>query len=124
VDERSFGITGERQTVNTDLRFTKIYPASRGIKFPWSKKPVKLPNDLNLNLTVGLASERRITKRPRFEDLVEVDNKRLSVSSGTTYNFTQSISGGFNLGFRQAKDLKTQITSRGITIAFNGQFRF
>jgi uncharacterized protein YdeI (BOF family) len=124
VDERSFGIIGERQTVNTDIRFTKIYPASRGIKFPWSKKPVKLPNDLNLNLTVGLASERRIRKQPRFEDLVEVDNKRLNVTSGTTYNFTQSISGGFNLGFRQTKDVKTQITSRGITIALNGQFRF
>jgi len=124
VDERSFGITGDRQTVNTDIRFTKIYPASRGIRFPWNKKPVKLPNDLNLNLTFGMGSDRKVTKRPRFEDLVELDTKRFNVSSGTTYNFTQSISGGFNLGFRNDKDLKTQITRRGITIAFNGQFRF
>jgi hypothetical protein len=49
---------------------------------------------------------------------------RLSLTSGTTYNFTQSISGGFNLGYRQNKDLKTEITTRGITIALNGQFRF
>ena len=79
---------------------------------------------MNLNLTVGLGSDRKVTKRPRFEDIVELDNKRLNVTSGTTYNFTQSISGGFNLGFRQSKDLKTEITTRGITIALNGQFRF
>ena len=124
VDDRSFGIVGERQSVNTDIRFTKIFPASRGIRFPWSKKAMKLPNDLNLNLTVGLASDRKITKQPSFPDLVELDTQRLSVTSGTTYNFTQSISGGFNLGYRNNKDLKTQITTRGITIAFNGQFRF
>ncbi|TMQ64819.1 MAG: cell surface protein SprA [Candidatus Eisenbacteria bacterium] len=124
LDQRSFGIVGERQSVNTDIRFTKIFPASRGIRFPWSKKAMKLPNDLNLNLTVSLASDRKITKQPQFPDLVELDTQRLSVTSGTTYNFTQSISGGFNLGYRNNRDLKTQITSRGITIAFNGQFRF
>ncbi len=124
VDDRSFGVIGDRQTVSTDVRFTKIFPASRGIRFPWSKRPVKLPNDLNLNLTVGMGTDRKVTKRPFFEDLVELDTRRLSVTSGTTYNFTQSISGGFNLGFRNNKDLKTNITTRGITIALNGQFRF
>src|SRR5881396_609345 len=127
VDERSFGIIGERQTVNTDIRFTKVYPASRGIRFPWSKHPVKLPNDLNLNLTFGMGSDRKVTKRPQIidlttgrpvKDLVELDTQRFNVTSGTTYNFTQSISGGFNLGFRNDKDLKTRITRRGITIAF------
>lgn len=124
VDDRSFGVIGDRQSVNTDIRFTKVFPASRGIRFPWSKHPVKLPNDLNLNLTLGMGTDRKVTKRPQFEDIVELDTQRLSVTSGTTYNFTQAISGGFNLGFRQSKDLKTEITTRGITIAFNGQFRF
>jgi hypothetical protein len=124
VDELLFGAIGDRQSVNTDIRFTKVFPASRGIKFPWNKKPVKLPNDLNLNLNVTLGSDRKITKRESLPDIVEIDNQRLNVTSATNYNFTQSISGGFNLGFRQNKDLKTEITTRGITIALNGQFRF
>jgi hypothetical protein len=48
----------------------------------------------------------------------------LNVTSGSTYNFTQAITAGFNLGFSQTKDLKTAITQRGITVALNGQFRF
>jgi hypothetical protein len=46
------------------------------------------------------------------------------VGSGTTYNFTPSITGGFDLAFRQTKDYKQNLTQRGITISVNGQFRF
>jgi len=53
----------------------------------------------DLNLTVSLASDRNHEAAP-VPDLVELDTQRLSVTSGTTYNFTQSISGGFNLGYR------------------------
>jgi hypothetical protein len=56
--------------------------------------------------------------------LVETDTQRLNVGSGTTYNFTPSITGGFDLAFRQTKDYKSAITQRGITIAVNAQFRF
>jgi hypothetical protein len=124
IDSRVSGATSDQQTASTDIRFTKIFPASRGIKFPWSKVPVRLPNDLNLNLTITLQSEHRVSTRPGFPDLVEADIDRLNVSSATNYNFTQSISGGFNLAFRQSKDNKTALTTRGITIAVNSQFRF
>ncbi len=125
VNQLLFGVIGERQEVRTDVNLTKVFPASRGIKFPWNKKPIKLPNDLNLNLRVALAANKKVTKRPGFaDDLVEIDQQRLDVTSATNYNITQSISGGFNLGFRQAKDQKTAVTTRGITVALNAQFRF
>lgn len=124
VDERIFGAVGDRQSVNTDITFTKVFPASRGIRFPWNRKPIKLPNDLNLNLRVSATSDRKITKRESFPDIVELNNQRLSVTSATNYNFTSAISGGFNLGFTQNQDLKTEITTRSVTIALNGQFRF
>ena len=124
IDSRVSGATSDQQSASTDIRFTKIFPASRGIKFPWSKTPVRLPNDLNLNLTITLQSEHRVSTRPGFPDLVEADIDRLNVSSATNYNFTQAISGGFNLAFRQSKDNKTALTQRGITIAVNSQFRF
>jgi hypothetical protein len=57
-------------------------------------------------------------------EYIEIYNSQLNVGSQTAYNFSQSISGGFNLAFRQTKDKKTDVTSRGITISFNGTFRF
>lgn len=124
LNQLSGGIVREHTTTNHDIRLTKVYPASKGIKFPWSKKRMKLPNDVNLNLTVGIARDRSTTERPGIEPYTETDFQRLNVGSGTTYNFTPSITGGFDLGFRQTKDYKTAITQRGITIAVNGQFRF
>ena len=125
VDQRAF-LESDRQLVNTDVRFTKTYSAARGIRLPFSKKPMRLPNDLNLNLTFSATSERKVTKRPSLgvADIVEIDQSRWTIGSATNYNFTQTISGGFNLGFRNQNDRKTNITTRGLTIALNGQFRF
>jgi hypothetical protein len=46
------------------------------------------------------------------------------VGSGTTYNFSRAISGGFNFEYRQADDLKQGLKRRGITVEFNAQFSF
>jgi hypothetical protein len=124
LDERLGGVIRSHTTTNHDIRLTKTYPASKGIRFPWSKRRVKLPNDVNLNLTMGIARDRQVTDRAGFETLVESDTQRLNVGSGTTYNFTPSITGGFDLAFRQTKDYKSALTQRGITIAVNAQFRF
>jgi hypothetical protein len=126
VDQRVYDLTSVRQLVNTDVRFNKTYSAARGIRLPFSRKPLRLPNDLNLNLTFSASSERRVTKRPSLgvPDIVELDQSRWTVGSATNYNFTQTISGGFNLGLRQQSDKKTNITTRGLTVALNGQFRF
>ena len=126
VDQRVYDLTSERKLVNTDVRFNKTYSAARGIRLPFSSKPIRLPNDLNLNLTFSASSERKVTKRPSLgvADIVELDQSRWTVGSATNYNFTQTISGGFTLGLRQQSDKKTNITTRGLTIALNGQFRF
>ena len=124
LDERQGGVRRARTSSNHDVRVTKTYLASKGIRFPWSKRRVKLPNDLNLNLSLGIQRERSFTERPGFETLSDADIQRLNVGSGTSYNFTPSITGGFDLGFRQTKDYKGNFTQRGITIAVNAQFRF
>ena len=107
-----------------DIRLTKTYPANKGIRFPWSKRRVKLPNDVNLNLTLGIARDQQFFVVPGGEPQIESNTQRLNVGSGTTYNFTPSITGGFDLAFRQTKDYKQNLTQRGITISVNGQFRF
>jgi len=124
IDLRVFGFTSERDSKSTEVRFTKTYPSTRGIRFPWSKHPIKLPNDLNLNLAMTAGNDKVITKQTGQPDIPQLDTSRLEIKSGTNYNFTQAISGGFNLGFRQNKDEKTLITTRGLTIALNAQFRF
>ena len=134
TDTRLLGVVRTHTTTTHDVRITKTYPASKGIRFPWSKRRVKLPNDVNLNLTMGIVRDRQYFVVPGAPPQSETDTQRLNIGSGTTYNFTPSITGGFDLGFRQTKDYKAglldtggnlhPLTQRGITIAVNGQFRF
>jgi len=124
IDQRVYGVTRDKQTSNTDLRVTKTFPAARGIRFPFSKKRVRLPNDLNLNLTCGVTGDRQVVSRPGERKYTESDNKGLKVSSGTTYNFSRAISGGFNFEYRQNDDRKLGINRRGITVDLNAQFSF
>ena len=124
LDQTLGGVTRTHLSKNHDVRLTKTYPASKGIRFPWSKRRVKLPNDVNLNLTLGIARDTQQTERAGIPPIIETDTKRLNVASGTTYNFTPSITGGFDLAFRQTRDYKQNLTQRGITISVNGQFRF
>jgi hypothetical protein len=124
LDQRQGGVIRRHSTKNHDVHLTKTYPASKGIRFPWSKRRVKLPNDVNLNLTLGIARDQQETEQPGFQIITETDTQRLNVGSGTSYNFTPSITGGFDLSFTQSKDYKLDITQRGIRIAVNGQFRF
>jgi len=124
IDQRVYGVTRDRQTKNTDLRITKTFPAAKGIRFLFSKKRMRLPNDLNLNLTCGLTGDRQVVNRAGERAYTESDNKGLKVGSGTTYNFTRAISGGFNFEYRQSDDLKQGIKRRGITVDFNAQFSF
>ncbi|HEU5311069.1 MAG TPA: hypothetical protein VFV24_06415, partial [Candidatus Eisenbacteria bacterium] len=126
VDHRLNDVTGDRETLNTEVRFTKTFPASRGIKLPFSSNPIRLPNDLNLNLTFNSITDRKVTIRPgtSLPDIVEIDQTRWNVATATNYNFTNSISGGFNAAYRATNDRKTKIETRGITLGLNAQFRF
>ncbi len=124
MDLTAFGVTHERKSTNHDIKFTKLYPASRGIKLPWSKKRIRLPNDLNLNLAVTVQTDQQSTIYRTGQSTLEQNQQTLNLSSGTTYNFSQSITGGFNMGFRQTKDRKSDITTRSVNVAFTAQFRF
>jgi len=123
-DTRLLGVIRTTSNKTHDIRLTKTYPANKGIRFPWSKRRVKLPNDVNLNLTMGIVRDQQFFVVPGGEPQIENSTQRLNVGSGTTYNFTPSITGGFDLAFRQTKDYKQNLTQRGITISVNGQFRF
>ena len=119
----SIGFFRDRKTLATALALNRNFPASKGIKFPWSRTRVKLKNDLNLGMNLNLSADETILYQ-RGNRLVEVDRTSMQVGSSTNYNFTQTISGGFNLGYRTSADKTNFITTRGITIAFTGAFRF
>jgi hypothetical protein len=124
VDYAALGSTRVRSTTTHDLRITKLYPASKGIKFPWSRKPLRLPNDLNLTLTTSLRENTSEAVNPYGYATTELDQQVLDVQTGTTYNFTQSITGGFNAGYARTQDHKSDLTQHRINLAFNAQFRF
>ena len=124
VDERLYGVQRDQQRTNTDIRFTKTFPAAKGIKFPWAKKPVRLPNDLNLNLTCNLSGDKTSVQRSGAPTYIESNTKSLKLGSGTTYNFSRTISGGFNLEYRQNDDRKAGLKRRGITVDINAAFTF
>jgi hypothetical protein len=124
IDQRVYGVTRDKQSTTTDFRLTKTFPAAKGIRFFFSKKRVRLQNDLNLNLTANITGDRQVVSRPGERAYTESDTKGLKVGSGTTYNFSRAISGGFNFEYRQADDLKQGLKRRGITVEFNAQFSF
>jgi hypothetical protein len=124
IDETAFGVTRERSSKHHDIRLTKLFPASRGIKLPWRKNRIRLPNDLNLNLSMTVQHDQQSTLYRNGLSTLELDQQSLSVASGTSYNFSQSVTGGFDLGFRQTTDYKSDIIQRSVSIAFNAQFRF
>ncbi|HEY6571791.1 MAG TPA: hypothetical protein VI198_00615, partial [Candidatus Eisenbacteria bacterium] len=124
IDARVYGVTRDKQSTNSDVRFTKTFPAAKGIKFPFSKKTIRLPNDLNLNLTCSVTGDKQIVSRSGERKYTEADTKGLKVGSGTTYNFSRAITGGFNFEYRQNDDRKLGIKRRGITVDFNAAFTF
>ena len=124
TDDRVPGVARANENTNSSIQVNKLFPAAKGIKLPGMKTRIKLPNDLNLGLTVNLSGNKQVVRQASGRENIEVYNSQLSLGSQTNYNFSQSISGGFNLGFRQNKDKKADVTTRGITIAFNGTFRF
>ena len=124
TDDRVPGVARENQTTNSSVQVNKVFPAAKGIKLPGSKKRIKLPNDLNLGATLSIGSNRQLVRQANGREYLEIYRSDLSVGSKTVYNFSQSIAGGFDLAFRQNKDKKLDVTTRGITIAFNGTFRF
>jgi hypothetical protein len=71
-----------------------------------------------------VARNKAETLQPGFPTYLESETQRLQVGSGTSYNFTPSITGGFDLSFEQNKDYKLDLTRRGIHVSVNGQFRF
>jgi hypothetical protein len=122
-DDRSIGFFRDRRALATALALNRNFPASKGIKLPFSKNRMKLKNDLNLGMNVNLSADETILHQ-RGSRLVEVDRTSMQFGSTTNYNFSQTITGGFNLGYRTTTDKKNFITTRGITIAFTGSFRF
>jgi hypothetical protein len=124
IDQRSAGLTRDRQTTNTDVRLNKTFPAAKGIKLPFSKNRIRLPNDLNLNLSVGLQSDYATSIREGERPYIETNQERLNVSSGSNYNFSRAISGGFNFSYRQTNDKKAGLKTRGISVELNAQFAF
>ncbi len=124
IDARVYGVTRDKKTTNSDVRVTKTFPAAKGIHLPFSKKTIRLPNDLNLNLTCNLAGDRQIVSRSGERNYTESDTKSLKVGTGTTYNFSRAITGGFNFEYRQNDDRKLGIKRRGITVDLNAAFTF
>jgi len=124
-DGRAIGYLLSRHTKSTQIELNKNFPASGGIRFPWSKKRLRLPNDLNLGARVDMGATRVVRHQPT-SDLIDQDIANFRVGSTTSYNFSQSMAGGFNLEYRQDTNhqLGAQGVRRGITIEFNGTFRF
>ncbi len=113
----------ERRNKGTSIQVNKNFPASKGIKFPWKKKRVRLPNDLNLGANIDIGSDQLILHQ-RGGEYPQSNNESFTVRSQNSYNFSQAISGGFNMEFRQNNDRKTNVLRRGLTLEFTGSFRF
>jgi hypothetical protein len=48
----------------------------------------------------------------------------LSVTSNANYSFSANLSGGFNFGFTQDRDLQIGVTRRSLRLGLSASFRF
>jgi hypothetical protein len=117
------GYFQERRSKSTSITLNKNFPASKGIKFPWSKKRVRLPNDLNLGGNIDFSADQLLLHQ-RTGEYPQSDTQSLTVRSQNNYNFSQAISGGFNMEFGQSNDRKTNVLRRHLALEFTGSFRF
>lgn len=89
-----------------ELSGSYSFSAPSGLKIPWLKN-VRFTNNLNLNLTYKFTRNQDITyvMEKETEEVtsknVNIDEDRIEVTIGGTYNFSNTFDGGLNLIYQK-----------------------
>jgi hypothetical protein len=114
------GYTSKTTTSTHSFSIQQTIDATKGIALPFmSSRKFKLKSSVNLGLVVQYSSVSS-TIPPQLSEKKD----DLSVTSTATYSFSSNLTGSFNFGFTQNRDLQIGVTRRGIRTGLTASFRF
>jgi hypothetical protein len=114
------GYTSTTTSSSHSFSVQQTIDATKGISLPFaSSRKFKLKSSVNLGLVVQYSSVNS-TIPPQLSEKKD----DLSVTSTATYSFSTNLSGSFNFGFTQNRDLQIGVTRRGLTLGLTASFRF
>ncbi len=114
------GYTSTSTSASYSLNIQKTIDATKGISLPFaSGKKFKLKSSVNVGV-VAQYSTSSSTIPPQLSEKKD----DFSLTSTATYSFSANLSGNFNFGFTQHRDLQIGVTRRGLRIGLSASFRF
>jgi hypothetical protein len=112
--------TSTSTSSNNTFTLQKTLDATKGFSLPFaSGRKIKLKSSVNIGLSVQYSRTSSIVP-PMLADRRD----DLSVTSNANYSFSANLSGGFNFGFTQDRDLQTGVTRRSLRLGLSAGFRF
>jgi hypothetical protein len=98
----------------------KTIDATKGFSLPFAAgRKIRLKSSVNVGLSVQYS-----TTSSSVPPLLAEKKDDLSVTSNANYSFSANLSGGFNFGFTQDRDLQIGVTRRSLRLGLSASFRF
>jgi hypothetical protein len=114
------GYTSTTTTTSHSLNIQKTLDATKGFSLPFaSGRKIRLKSSVNLGLTMQYSTMSSVIPPSLTQ---KTDN--LSVTTSATYSFSANLSGNFNFGFTQNRDLQVGVTRRSLRLGLSASFRF
>ena len=107
-------------TSNQTFSLQKTIDATKGFSLPFAaNRRIRLKSSVNVGLTVQYS-----TASSSVPPMLSENRDDLSVTSNANYSFSANLSGGFNFGFTQSRDLQIGVTRRSLRLGLSASFRF
>ena len=112
--------TSTSTTSNHAFNLQKTLDATKGFSLPFAAgRKIRLKSSVNVGLSVEYS-----TVSSSVPPLLAEKKDDLSVTSNANYSFSANLSGAFNFGFTQDRDLQIGVTRRGLRLGLSASFRF
>ncbi len=125
-------LTGAGSVTQDEISSTSItlnyrFSAPQGLKLPFFGQSLKFTSNLDTSLTIR-TSAKEVRTAPDLASIEQVNptssSTDLSVTADATYSFSRSVSGGLQINFSQARDVKREQTRRTIGMHLTAEFKF
>jgi hypothetical protein len=112
--------TSTSTTSSHTFNLQKTIDATKGFSLPFAAgRKIRLKSSVNVGLSVKYS-----TVSSSVSPLLAEKKDDFSVTSNANYSFSANLSGGFNFGFTQARDLQIGVTRRSLRLGLSASFRF
>ncbi|MFH0779114.1 MAG: hypothetical protein V2A71_10905, partial [Candidatus Eisenbacteria bacterium] len=114
------GYTSKTTTGNHSLNLQQTVDATKGFSLPFaSGRKIRLKSSVNIGVIVQYT-----TLKSEVPPALSEKRDSFSTTCSATYSFSANLSGSFNFGFGQDRDLQIGVTRRNMRLGLSASFRF